>query len=119
MNPLAVDVLGLDEVAEHGVRGTATIVKLELSNHGGCKYEYQVNGHNYTKSETRCGTEPQIGNLLRITYLPAKPAVSTAGSPIGELRDGLVITATVSTMFAVAVGRGPIRRFITERRRRT
>ena len=61
MNPLAVDVLGLDEVAEHGVRGTATIVKLELSNHGGCKYEYQVNGHNYTKSETRCGTEPQIG----------------------------------------------------------
>jgi hypothetical protein len=105
------------ELAAHGVQAPATIVKLELSNHGGCKYEYQVDGRNYTKSETGCGGEGQVGDPLRITYLPSRPAVSTAGSPIGELGDGLVVTIAVSTLIAFAVGRGPIRRFLTERRR--
>jgi hypothetical protein len=106
------------ELAEHGARATATIVKLELSNHGGCKYEYQVDGHNYVKSEERCGDERHVGDSVRITYLPSQPAVSTAGSPIGELGDGFFITVLVSTLLAVAVGRGPTRRFITIRRRR-
>ena len=105
------------ELAVRGVRAPATIVKLELNNHGGCKYEYQVDGRVYTKSETRCGGEGQVGDPLRITYLPSNPAVSTAGSPIGELGDGLFITVLVSTLLAVAVGRGATRPFMAKRRR--
>jgi hypothetical protein len=108
-------------LAEHGVRAPATVVKLELGNHGGCKYQYLVNGHTYTKSETRCGDGRRTGDQLLITYLPSKPAVSTAGSPIGELGNGLFITVAVSTLIGIAVGRGatPSRRFIAARGRST
>jgi hypothetical protein len=71
------------------------------------------------RPEERCGDEGRVGDPLRITYLPSKPAVSTAGSPIGELGDGIFITVLVSTMLAVAVGRGATRPFMATRRRPT
>jgi hypothetical protein len=99
------------ELADHGVRVAATVVKLEPGNHGGCQYTYSVDSHSYTKSDERCGETRQVGDRILITYVPSHPAVSTADSPGGNLRNALLINTGVPTLFAIVIGRrGAIRR---------
>jgi hypothetical protein len=87
------------ELAHSGTRVAATVVRLELSNHGGCRYAYSVDARTYTKSDSRCGVSRQIGDPLVVTYLPSNPAVSTTGSPGGNVRNALMISLLVPTSF--------------------
>jgi hypothetical protein len=107
------------ELADHGTRIAATVVKLELNNHAGCRYAYSVDGHAYTKFDEGCGDNRQVGDRLLITYLPSNPGVSTANSPTGNLHDALLINLGVPTLFALLIGRGAsrARRLIAARTR--
>ena len=95
------------ELAHSGTRVAATVVRLELSNHGGCRYAYSVDARLTVRL---CGVSRQIGDPLVVTYLASNPAVSTTGSPGGNVRNALMISLLVPTLLAFAVGRGVLRR---------
>ncbi len=86
------------QLARHGERTVATIVKLEPANHGGCEYSYSVGAKHYSRSTGACNGI--VGSPVFVTYLPERPSVSYVGAPGAALRKQVLVGLGVPTLLA-------------------
>jgi len=68
------------ELKRHGVRTKGSVIALTPENHATVRYRFQVGGVAYEGSD-QPPFHVVVGDSLPITYLPSRPATSTAGEP--------------------------------------
>jgi hypothetical protein len=87
-------------LATQGKKIAGTVTALNLSNHGGCHYAYMVDGVQYARSESLCGSGNRVGTGLTVTYLPSNPKIATSGDPRTEWRHELLFTLIAPSVLA-------------------
>jgi hypothetical protein len=108
---------GYSEVASRQQTARGTIVQHEPFNHNRYSYKFQVDGRYYSGWETPLGTEPEIGQSVRIYYDPLYPSEnglrdfaerrdSTLGPAVAILILSVVLTALILLLGPV-VSRDP------------
>ena len=96
------------QLARYGVRTEGRVIALTPENHATIRYSFQVGGLTYEGSD-----QPPfalaIGESLPVTYLPSKPATSTAGEPSleGWWFLPFVLLPAVATIAALSAVRKP------------
>jgi hypothetical protein len=92
------------EMWRHGRVTTGTVTGLNLSDHGGCGFQYEVAGKTYKAKDERCGDEHAVGDALTVTYLTAHPQTASTESGSQGPRNALIVGLGVPTMAAIAAG---------------
>ncbi len=102
-----VDAANLDKdriLTESGVQTTATITKLDCSNHSAIEYAFIVSGQNYSSRQTATNCDSSsVGQQITVTYVPLNPTISIPGGTDGLLLSELIAVWLVSIIFPAFV----------------
>jgi hypothetical protein len=98
------------QLKRHGVHTQGRVIALTPENHATVRYRFQVSGVAYEGSD-QPPFHVAVGDSLPITYLPGRPATSTAGEPSleGWWLLPLVLLPAVATIAAFGAVRRPRR----------